>query len=377
MSNLIEAISKATSRVNRVWDQAILSIEGKLGIQDPLRIVPYKGFGTPRQVHVKGRVLEKEGIRLLNEDASIIKNIVNMYRRFDSDEVPHAILKVCIGDCQTTVEANSEGFFEVDLSLESALSTAHLREADLWHNVYIELLEPPPRKQKVVMTKGEVILVTPSAKFGVISDIDDTVVYTAADNPLKMVQIAYLGNARNRRPFSGVAPLYRAFQKGNDTDSSFAGNPIFYVSSSPWNMYDLFDKFMNANDIPNGPILLRDIELSPANLTSFTHQKHKRDQIEPLLARFCDLPFILFGDSGQKDTEIYAQLVKDYPERILAVYIRDAVPNDEIRRQKIDKIAQQIRQSGADFLLFSETIEAANHAVHRGWITEETITDVR
>ncbi|EDX87848.1 hypothetical protein S7335_5559 [Synechococcus sp. PCC 7335] len=374
MPNLIEAISKATNQANRLWDKAILSIEGKLGIRDPLRIMPYKGYGTLNRVHIKGRVLEKEGIRPLDADASIAKNVTNMYRRFDSDEVPHAILKVCIGDCQTTVKANGEGFFEADLSLESSFSADHLSEADLWRNVHIELLEPPPRKQKVVMTEGEVILVTPSAQFGVISDIDDTVVYTAADDPLKMVRIAYLGNAQSRRPFSGVASLYRALQKGNNTDNSFSGNPIFYVSSSPWNMYDLFDKFMGANDIPKGPILLRDIELSPANLTSFTHEEHKREQIEPLLARFSNLPFILFGDSGQKDTEIYAQLVKDYPGRILAVYIRDAIPNDRARHQEIDKVAQEIRQSGVDFLLFSETTEAARHAALRGWIAEgETI----
>lgn len=372
MPALIESISKVTNRANRIWDRAVLAVESKLGIRDPLRIMPYKGYGTPETVCIRGRVLEKEGIRSLGKEASVVKNLVNMYRRFDSDEVPHATLKVCVGDCQETVEADSEGFFNAELSVDSSLSTA-----SLWHPVYIELLDPPPRKQEVVMAEGEVILVAPSAQFGVISDIDDTVVYTAARKPLEIIRIAYLGNARSRRPFAGVAPFYQALQRGNTADGSSAGNPIFYVSSSPWNMYDLFDKFVVNNSIPTGPILLRDIELSPANLMSFSHGKHKREQIDPLLSRFSEMPFILFGDSGQKDVEIYAQLVKDYPGRILAVYIRDALPDDEVRHQQIEQISQQICEAGVEFLLFSETVDAAKHAASRDWIEKSAIADIQ
>ncbi|MEM8504112.1 MAG: phosphatase domain-containing protein [Cyanobacteria bacterium P01_D01_bin.1] len=364
------------NRANRLWDRAVLQVQRKLGIRDPLRIMPYKGYGTPWQVRIKGRVLEKEGIRSLSKEAAVLRNLVNMYRRFDSDEVPEAKLKVCIGDCQTTVTANREGFFTADLTVESPLSTT-----SLWSKVHIELLDPPPRKQSAVTATGEVVLVTPAAQFGVISDIDDTVVYTAASNPLEMIRIAYLGNARSRRPFAGVAAFYHALQKGADSGSpnpeNSSRNPIFYISSSPWNMYDLFDKFMNSNSIPKGPILLRDIELSPANLMSFSHREHKREQIDPLLTRFSDLPFILFGDSGQKDAEIYAQIVKDYPDRILAVYIRDALPDDDTRHQQIEQIAQQIREAGTEFLLFLETVEAATHAAEKGWIAKDAIAKVK
>ena len=74
-------------------------------------------------------------------------------------------------------------------------------------------------------------MVTSSAQFGVISDIDDTVVYTAASNPLEMIRIAYLGNAGSRRPFAGVAAFYQALQAGT-ADGGFAGNPVFYGNYS-------------------------------------------------------------------------------------------------------------------------------------------------
>ena len=188
-----------------------------------------------------------------------------------------------------------------------------------------------------------------------------------------MIRIAYMGNAHSRKPFLGVEPFYKALQQGQEQSE---GNPIFYVSSSPWNMYDLFDKFMSLNNIPNGPILLRDIELSPDNLTSFSHEGHKKEQIEPIFQRFPELPFILIGDSGQKDPEIYQQLTQAYPDRVLAVYIRDAVPNDDARREELDAIAQNIRDADVEFILFSETSTAARHAAAQGWMAEEAVSNV-
>lgn len=347
------------NQVNSAWDQAKGQVGEALGIQDPLRILPYRGYGTPEWIYLKGRVLQEEGIAPRAEDAGILKNLLNMYRRFETDEVPHAKVQLSIGDRQQDIVANEEGYFETELTLEPPLEVG-----SLWRSVDLKLLAPPPLKQDTVTATGEIITVTPSAQFGVISDIDDTIVYTAANNLFKMIRIAYFGNERSRRLFAGVAPFYQALQQGKKNE----GNPIFYVSSSPWNMYDLFDKFMALNNIPSGPILLRDIELSPANLLSFEHQSHKREQIDPVFKRLPDLPFILIGDSGQKDAEIYSQIVQDYPNRILGVYIRDVVPRDEERRQQLEAIAQTIRSAGVEFVLFAETAAAADHAISQGWI---------
>lgn len=365
MADWIRAVSDVMDQTNSIWDRAKRQVLARLGIQDPLRILPYQGYGTPEWIYLKGRVLQKEGIKPLAEDASLWKNLINMSRRFESDEIPHAKVQVSIGDCQQDVFANEEGFFE------ARLKPASLACSQLWQSIHLQLLDPPPRKQSAVTASGEAIVVSKTAKVGVISDIDDTVVYTAANDPLKMVRIAYLGNEHSRRPFEGVASFYQALQQGTENE----GNPIFYVSSSAWNMYDLFAKFMDLNDIPNGPILLRDIELSPANLLSFEHQSHKREQIDPVLEAFPDLPFILIGDSGQKDAEIYSQIVKDYPNRILGIYIRNVTPEDQERRQLLD-IADQVCSAGLEFVLFSDTAFAAEHAANQGWITQDAVSAI-
>ena len=367
MVDPVKSASDAMEDVNSVWDAAVQQVAAALNMQDPLRILPYRGYGTPEKIYIKGRVLEKDGIEPLGDDAPIWKNAVNMYRRFESDEIELARLRAALKDCEKEITANNEGFFEVELVTSSPID-----DDVLWQNVKLTLLDPPPRKQSSVTALGDVLIVRDKAQFGVISDIDDTVVYTAADKPSKMIEIAYLGNEHSRRAFAGVTPFYQALQHGRKNDD----NPIFYVSSSPWNMYDLFAKFMDLTEIPLGPILLRDIELSPENLLSFNHSDHKREQIDPVLQRFFDLPFILIGDIGQKDAEIYSQIVEDHPGRIRAVYIRDVLPKDKERHEEVEAIAQSIRSNNVEFKLFTSTFDVAKHAVDKGWIKEDCLDKI-
>src|SRR5690606_668440 len=92
-------------------------------------------------------------------------------------------------------------------------------------------------------------------------------------------------------------------------------HPIFYLSSSPWNLYHLFDDFMEGHDVPVGPILLRDYGFSDEKLFKSSHESHKTLHILQILDAFPDLPFVLVGDSGQRDPEIYQQIVQERPDR--------------------------------------------------------------
>ena len=109
---------------------------------------------------------------------------------------------------------------------------------------------------------------------------------------------------------------------------------------------------------------------------SFNHSDHKREQIEPILQRFPDLPFILIGDIGQKDAEIYSNIVEDYPGRIKAVYIRDVLPKDEQRHEEVGAIAQKIKSANVEFVLFTSTFDAAKHAIQQHWIAEACLADI-
>jgi len=360
--DVIHRISVAMARLDKLKDAFKRWVVTTLGLpEEPISIMPYRGYGTPETLLLKGRVLKDEGIKLREEHASVWKNLVNMYRRFESDEIPGAHVQACFGSMKQAVHTDDEGFFRIVFTLSDAPADGDR----FWQPITLKLLAPLRRHSEPVEVTSEVMVVSDRAQFGVISDIDDTIVHTAATDVLKMIRIAYLGNERTRRPFPGVAEFYKALQQGRGVEPQ---NPIFYVSSSAWNMYDLFEKFMDFNDIPRGPIVLRDIELSPENLLSFNHESHKIDEITPILNTYDHLPFILIGDTGQKDAEIYQQLVEDYPNRIRTIYMRDVTPHDQARHHELEAIAHQVREKGCDFIVFSETQQAMDHAMSQGLV---------
>ncbi|MBE9101147.1 App1 family protein [Vacuolonema iberomarrocanum] len=360
-------VSEAIDTLHDQWVTVKYHVTKALGIQDPIRVMPYFGYGTPHKLHLKGRVLQDEGIKLREEDASLWKNLVNMYRRFETDEVPGVQVQIHVDGQEYCAITNKEGFFETSIDLQPPLTGDRL-----WQPIDLKLITD---KYPLLSDseQGEAIVVSDKAKFGVISDIDDTIVYTAATELLKMIRIAYMGNERTRRPFPGVPQFYQALQAGV---SEHEGNPIFYVSSSAWNMYDLFAKFMDINGVPKGPMHLHDIEFTLEKLLAFDHATHKREQIDPIFDRFSELSFILIGDTGQKDAEIYSKLAHDFPGRILAIYLRNVTPNDHVHLQAIDTMMEPLRQQGVTYQLFSHTAIAAQHAAEHDWISSHALETV-
>jgi phosphatidate phosphatase APP1 len=174
-----------------------------------------------------------------------------------------------------------------------------------------------------------------------------------------MLGTVLLENAHVRLPFEGVAAFYRALHRGR--------NPIFYVSSGPWNLYDLLAEVFEIRGIPAGPIFLQDWGLEEEKLLVRRHDDHKREQIDAVVATYPSLPFILIGDSGQRDPEIYADVARRHPGRIRAIYIRDVT--EDPRESAVREIAAAIeRESGVPTLLVEDTIAAAQHAAANGWI---------
>src|SRR5690606_28392870 len=106
-------------------------------------------------------------------------------------------------------------------------------------------------------------------------------------------------------------------------------------------------------------------------------RSHKTVQISRLLELHPDLPFILIGDSGEHDPDIYAEVVKQYPNRILAIYIRDVRPGKEWKvNERVEQIANEIREQGVDMLLIPDTLVAASHAAEKGFIAESSLVDI-
>jgi phosphatidate phosphatase APP1 len=198
--------------------------------------------------------------------------------------------------------------------------------------------------------------------------------------------MVFLGNARTRLPFPGVAAFYHALCQGTagkpqavptTTTRNPQGNycnPIFYVSSSAWNIYDLLIDFLEHNDIPAGPLLLADYGFDPTSFPFASHDLHKTAQIKQILETYPDLPFILIGDSGQRDHAIYQQINYDYPGRVLAIYLRDVAWLTLDSSKETAKI--ETLPNGVEVVLAPNTAAAASHAAEHGFISAEALPSI-
>jgi phosphatidate phosphatase APP1 len=308
-------------------------------------INPYRGFGRGREMLVRGRVLLERNITRATGAEPLWRSVVNTWRRFSSAELAGVKVRADYRDAVVETVTDDEGYFLVRLEPQE------LADHTLWHEVGLQL---PDRGATAV---AHVMLPSDAAKFAVISDIDDTVVVTNATSLLGMAR-SVIRNAASRLPFEGVADLYRALHGD--------ANPIFYVSSSPWNMYELLHDFMHLNGIPHGPMFLQDWGIDESTFLIAAHETHKLKQIDTILEYYPGLKFVLIGDSGQHDPEIYLQVIRAHPERILAAFIRDVTP--DLRDQSVARILAESNALGVEMLYVPDSSAALEHARRIGLV---------
>lgn len=363
MASWSKILHRLGHRAESYFDELRWTLKRRLGHDQPVQIVAYRGFGTTQALHLQGRVLANHS-QTSSDSESLWQNILTAYRRFESDEVPGVRVRAEYQGIVEETISDKEGYFTFDLQ------TPVIAEPQQpWHKVSLSL---PDFKDTVPIDNGEVLVPASNAQFGVISDIDDTILVTNATSLFKMARLTFLKSARARLPFAGVSAFYHALQRGTGE----AHNPIFYVSSSPWNLYDFLVDFIALNHIPAGPLMLRDLGIDESKFIKSSHLDHKRTQIKRLLNTYPQLPFILIGDSGQHDPEIYQQIATQFPRRIQAIYIRDVSPKP-LRDSEVRALAAKLDELTIDLILAEDTLKAAQHAAERGFIEARAVAAVQ
>ena len=365
MAKLKKHLSKIAGGIEQSFDVLAFHLRKRLSSDDPLQIVTYRSYGTLNRLYVKGRVLKDKGIRKATDKDNVWNNLLSMYKRFESDEVPGASLRVTFQEKTFNTRTDHEGYFVINLFTEVPITWL-----DMWHEVDIEIVDAPYDFVPGIKGTAHVLVPPADAEYGIISDIDDTIVKTTATSLLAMSRNTFLHNAHSRLPFAGVSEFYKSLQLGRNGKRN---NPFFYVSSSPWNLYDLLIDFLDLNDIPEGPLLLRDFGLD-RNKDTVGHMGHKFKEIKQILEAYPQLNFVLIGDSGQEDPKIYREIVAKFPGRILAIYIRDVQVAD--REQIAIDISRALAGEKVEMVIVDNTVEAAEHAAKSGLIYVEEIPKI-
>jgi phosphatidate phosphatase APP1 len=342
------------ARIELVIDGLVWGLRKRFGRLGPLQIVSYRAFGTKARVVLRGRVLETSALERSLPADSTFRSFRRMLRRFLSRELPEATLHARLGESSQVGVTDDEGYFALPITGPS------MDEASEWTRAEVEVVSAKVRGLVPVHSTVEIMIPGTNAQFGIISDIDDTVLQTYVGQRWKMIWVTLSGSAFTRMPFEGTSELYHALARGA---SGEARNPVFYVSKSPWNLYDFLVDFLEHHGLPRGPLLLRDIGLHDAAPVD-----HKSVAVRELLETYPELPFVLIGDSGERDPEIYLEAALCHPRRIAAIYIRDLGGE----HQKSDPgsrahtLSERARAYGTELLWIEHANQALSHARERG-----------
>jgi phosphatidate phosphatase APP1 len=348
-------IGSAARRFLRHFARPVRADRGAEG----LVVEPYRGFGNQHEIYLVGRVYRQPLGR--PQSAAVAGDLRASLSRLLRRGAPGQALTARFAGAEQRVVTDRDGYFHVHLTLAQ---TPHAHR--LWHRVALTLHLPSGAEASA---RASVFVPPEQARFVVISDIDDTVMYTGVANKAKMLWRLFAQGAESRAAFPGVGALYRALH-------GQARNPILYVSRAPWSIYSMLEAFFRLHRIPVGPVLfLREWGISLRSPLPRRAQDHKLKLVRDMLALYEGLPFVLIGDSGQHDPETYARIVREHPGRVQAIYIRN-VSRRPTRAAAIEKLADEVLQADSSLLLAADSVVIAEHAAGLGLVPAQTPREV-
>jgi phosphatidate phosphatase APP1 len=351
---------KAATRILNLAARPVRTAHGRRGVV----LQPYRGYGSREEVFLIGRVFRQSHTNHGGGEDDLAAHLRDIGRRIVRRAVANATVRARFGDAERRAVTDRDGYFRIHLKVRELAPSE-----DCWHAMDLVLEHPEPAR-----ATAQIFIPPRHCRFVVISDIDDTVMFTGVAGKLKMLWRLFVQDAESRVAFPGVAALYRALHAGASGNER---NPMLYVSRAPWGIYDVLDEFFKMHDIPVGPMLfLREWGITWKSPLPRKAEDHKRELIGNMLALYKDLPFVLIGDSGQHDPEVYRQIVDEYPGRVAAVYIRN-VSRDETRIREIEELAKAVTSAGSGMVLAADSLAMAEHAAGLGLIGRDAPAKVR
>ncbi|MGL3807789.1 App1 family protein [Paeniglutamicibacter sp. R2-26] len=239
--------------------------------------------------------------------AKVVADGVRGWRNFVSPIVPNGRIRISINGEDFDVQADRGGV--LDVKVAAVLEPG-------WHEISMTIEDSAP-------VLAPVLVVDAAQEFGVLSDVDDTVVVTALPRPLLAAWNSFVLSEHARLATPGMAVMMERLLRNKP------GAPTFYLSTGAWNVAQTLTRFLSRNLYPQGPLLLTD--WGPTERRWFrSGMQHKADQLRRIAAEFPHVKWLLIGDDGQHDPYLYAEFARRYPGHVAAIVIRQLTPSEAV-----------------------------------------------
>jgi len=265
-------------------------------------VAAFPGYGSERWVRVLARVVIPPVGRDKGEYAGI-----RGWRSFAAIPVAYGQVRVTVGSETHDVVADRGGV--VDVVLPATLEPG-------WQTLTAQV-------EGGQTTTLRVFIVSDGARFGVVSDIDDTVMVTAIPRPMLAAWNSFVVNEHARQPVPGMSVLLERVTREHP------GAPLVYLSTGSWNVAPTLTRFLRRHLFPSGAMLLTD--WGPTHDRWFrSGRAHKSTNLNRLAQEFPDIRWLLIGDDGQADDAIYTEFAGAHPGNVAAVAIRRLTPAEAV-----------------------------------------------
>ncbi len=295
------------ARIEEFLDRRLEALFRAIGWHE--QVIGYTGYGSSDFLRVMARVkLVPQWSR--GQLGRATKEFVKRrgWRSFLTAPCVRVPTTITIGDRRVIATTDRGGYLDHRI-VDHGLTPG-------WQKVTVQ----SPGSQPV---ECEVLVVGDDARFGLVSDIDDTVLTTWLPRPMIAAWNSFVRDESNRQSIPGMARFYEGYL------AAHPGAPMIYLSTGAWNTYDFLKRFLERHRYPKGPLLLTD--WGPTNTGWFrSGMEHKRTNLLRLAADFPQVAWLLVGDDGQHDPEIYAEFARSHPSHVAAVAIRQLSPAEQV-----------------------------------------------
>ncbi|HMF72097.1 MAG TPA: phosphatase domain-containing protein [Flavitalea sp.] len=323
-----------------------------LGINTDTTVKVYKGFGHEKNLNISGHVFAVSSHPTTRYYKSLFRNIFHLFKLFFVKPVPGASVVLYWNNQQINASTEKDGYFKFEWMSETSVPAG-------LHEVTVDCVN---KSGEIVATGKGQFFVPHITQLGIISDIDDTFLVSHSATIFRRLWTLFTNSAQSRKAFEGVREHYRLLEYAGTKDDT--PNPIFYVSSSEWNLYDYLNEFVRIQKLPAGIFLLSQLKRWYQLVkTGKTKHEGKFVRVIRIMEAFPNQQFILLGDNSQKDPEIYHSIVEHFPGRIYAVYIRKVSFRN---RDTLNILENKLAARQIPYCLFEHSKTAIEHSKSLG-----------
>ncbi|MCL1907438.1 MAG: DUF2183 domain-containing protein [Propionibacteriaceae bacterium] len=263
-------------------------------------VVGYTGYGSQERLRVLGRVILAPRGGVVATTREEAWGARRGWRNFISIPSVNRPVQVSVGGRVTKAITDRNGYVDI------AVSGHHL--APGWHQVNISTGDGEP-------TQSPVLVISQHQRFGIISDIDDTIITSFLPRLMIAAYNSFILQESARVPIAGMSGMYSTILRKNP------GAPLIYLSTGAWSTKPFLERFIGRHGYPSGPMLLTD--WGPTHTGWFrSGPDHKRAALRALARDFPQIQWLLIGDDGQHDPGIYAEFARRFPQNVAGIAIR-------------------------------------------------------